>query len=145
MVDLKGWFHDSHRHALAARGVTTRFDPASRISRNGFIYIQDDGDRLGWTDIYVDERSIARIYGDGAVPSGTAIMVGIRVYDQHQRTGYGRKLLEASEEYARDLGMKRIWAMSVVNERFFKMNGYERIDPGKRLYKMVGTIYEKVL
>ena len=144
---MRGWFEEPYRHALSARGIiTTRFDSINRFTgeREGFLYIYDDDEPLGFIDILVGRDRIKRIYGDG-IPDDTAIVTAIRIYDQYQKLGHGKRLLTAVEDHASKFGMKRIWLMSVVNEGFFKLNGYERIYPDPDLTAKVGIIYEKVL
>lgn len=141
---MKGWHGQSLRHSLAARGmITTKFDTINRYRKepDGFMYIYDDDEPMGWTDIVMGEDRIRHIYGNG-IPSRTAIIDGIRIYDQYQDKGYGRRLLKASENYAIDHGMKRMWIMGVVNRKFFELNGYREIESPIDCSK---PTYEKVL
>ena len=140
------WHRESARHSLAARGIiTTEFGSINRFTgnREGYLYIYDDGEPMGFIDILVDKDKINRIY-EGLIPDDVAVVTAIRVYDQYQKSGYGKRLLLTAERYARKFGIKRIWVTSVANEGFFRANGYDRIYHPD-LTSKAGTTYEKVL
>jgi GNAT superfamily N-acetyltransferase len=143
---MKGWHGQSLRHSLAARGITTtEFKSDSKFRPgNGTIHIYDDDIPIGNVSIEIDEGGIDRYYNHW-IPPRTAVLNMIKIYSGHRGRGFGRYLLKSAENYARDYGMDRIWAIHVVDEKFFKMNGYREVHVDEWFEGVRPSIYEKVL
>lgn len=151
---MKGWYNESYRHSLAARGVvTTRFEPSSRLTQNdGEIYIYDrDVSEYPIGDAYLmmDRRAINKFYGD-RIPDGTAVVHNVKIYTGYVRRGYGRKLLKGIEDHARAAGMERIWVLDVADctvRRLLELSGYRSvwIDMYDWIPGVIPEIYEKVI
>ena len=95
---MRGWYNESYRHSLAARGITTtRFVPDSRLIRNDgemYIYDRDMSEYPGGSaSLMMNRYTINRLFG-GRIPDRTTVIHNIKVYPGYVKKGYGRRLLK---------------------------------------------------
>ncbi len=81
------------------------------------------------------EAVIVGVCGLGICWEGLAEIKSLAVIASHQGKGYGKELVEASLEEARNLGVKRVFTLTYIPEFFQKM-GFEEIDKSQLPHKI---------
>ncbi len=108
------------------------------LLRSVNLVIEDIEENLTDFKVLVSDQTLIGCIGLEVFGS-MALLRSLAVQPNHQKKGYGLKLLNEIEEHASNLGLERLYLLTTTAEGFFKKNGYVIADRNTAPSEIAGT------
>ena len=102
------------------------------FARQNRMLFRSEAELLEWIDeyhVYVDGGEVLGVCGLHPVAGGLAEVRGLAVSERAGGNGIGRRLVEACVAQARDLGIAKVYTLTLV-PGFFERLGFYQVDKG---------------